>query len=139
MWRSCHDSPINEYHTVDDLKAEGFDAVFIAAGAHRSQKLGIPGEEQNMNGLVQGLQLLRDVKIGEQVPVGNRVLIVGGGNTAIDAARSVLRKGARHVTVLYRRSRDEMPVSPIEFREAEEEGVEFQFLVSPIRLEGEKR
>jgi NADH-quinone oxidoreductase subunit F len=132
-----YDSPINEYHTVDDLKAEGYDAVFIAAGAHRSQKLGIPGEEQNWNGLVQGLQLLRDVKIGEQVPVGNRVLIVGGGNTAIDAARSVLRKGARHVTVLYRRSRDEMPVSPIEFREAEEEGVEFQFLVSPIRIEGE--
>ncbi len=132
-----YDSPINEYHTVDDLRAEGFDAVFIAAGAHRSQKLGIPGEDQDIEGLVQGIQLLRDVKIAEHVPVGNRVLIIGGGNTAIDAARSVLRKGARHVTVLYRRSREEMPVSSIEFREAREEGVEFQFLVSPTRIESD--
>jgi len=130
-----YDSPINEYHTVDDLKAEGYDAVFIAAGAHRSQELGIPGEDGKVEGLVQGLHLLRGVKTGELLRVGNRILIIGGGNTAIDAARSVLRKGALHVTVLYRRSREEMPVSSIEFREAEEEGVDFQFLVSPTRIE----
>jgi NADPH-dependent glutamate synthase beta subunit-like oxidoreductase len=120
---------------VDDLKAEGYDAVFIAAGAHRSQELGIPGEDGKVEGLVQGLHLLRGVKTGELLRVGNRILIIGGGNTAIDAARSVLRKGALHVTVLYRRSREEMPVSSIEFREAEEEGVDFQFLVSPTRIE----
>lgn len=130
-----YDSPIGEHHTCHDLHSEGFDAVFIAGGAHRSQKLGIPGEDEGLEGLVYGLHLLRDVKTGVKVRVGNRVLIIGGGNTAIDAARSALRKGARHVTVLYRRSRDEMPVSPIEFHEAEEEGVEFHFLVSPTRVE----
>jgi len=130
-----YNSPINQYHTLEDLKAEGFDAVFVAAGAQRSQELGIPGEEENIEGLSYGLHLLRDVKAGEEVNVGNRVIIIGGGNTAVDAARSALRRGARHVTVVYRRSREEMPVSPYEFHQAEEEGVEFQFLVSPTKLE----
>jgi NADH-quinone oxidoreductase subunit F len=132
-----YDSPIDEHHTVNDLRSEGHDAVFVAAGAHRSQELGIPGEDKDLDGLLYGLHLLRDVKLGEQVSMGSRILIIGGGNTAIDAARSALRKGARHVTVLYRRSREEMPVSPIEFHEAEEEGVEFQFLVSPTRIESD--
>lgn len=130
-----YDSPINQYHTLEDLKAEGFDAVFVAAGAHRSQELRIPGEEEGIEGLCYGLHLLRDVKAGEQVHIGNRVLIIGGGNTAVDAARSALRKGARHVTVMYRRSREEMPVSPYEFHQAQEEGIEFHFLVSPTRIE----
>jgi NADH-quinone oxidoreductase subunit F len=130
-----YDNPINQYHTLEDLRAEGFDAVFVAAGAHRSQELRIPGEEKGIEGLSYGLHLLRDVKTGEPVRMGNRVLIIGGGNTAVDAARSALRKGARHVTVLYRRSREEMPVSPYEFHQAQEEGIEFQFLVSPTRIE----
>jgi NADH-quinone oxidoreductase subunit F len=132
-----YNSPIDEHHTVEDLKAEGYDAVFIAAGAHRSQELGIPGERKDLEGLEYGLHLLRDVKTGQSVRVGNRVLIIGGGNTAIDAARTALRKGARHVSVLYRRSREEMPVSHFEFQEAEEEGVEFHFLVSPVRIEAD--
>lgn len=132
-----YDSPIDEYHTVENLRSEGYDAVFIAAGAHRSQKLNIPGENENLKGLVYGLHLLRDVKTGQPVTVGSRVLIIGGGNTAVDAARSALRKGARHVTVLYRRSREEMPVSPIEFAEAQEEGIEFYFLVSPVKIESD--
>jgi NADH-quinone oxidoreductase subunit F len=130
-----YDSPINQYHTLEDLRAEGFDAVFVAAGAHRSQELRIPGEEEGIEGLSYGLHLLRDVKAGEEVQIGNRVLIIGGGNTAVDAARSALRKGARHVSVMYRRSREEMPVSPYEFHQAQEEGIEFQFLVSPTRIE----
>ena len=130
-----YDSPIGELHNLEDLRAEGYNAVFIAAGAHRSQQLGIPGEREDLEGLSYGLHLLRDIKAGEEVPVGNRALIIGGGNTALDAARSMLRKGVRHVAVVYRRSRDEMPVSPEELREAHEEGVEFQFLVSPTRIE----
>lgn len=130
-----YDSPINQYHTLEDLRAEGYDAVFVAAGAHRSQELRIPGEQEGIEGLSYGLHLLRDVKAGENVSIGNRVLIIGGGNTAVDAARSALRRGARHVTVLYRRSREEMPVSPYEFHQAQEEGIEFQFLVSPTRIE----
>lgn len=130
-----YDNPINQYHTLEDLRSEGFDAVFVAAGAHRSQELRIPGEQEGIEGLSYGLHLLRDVKTGEFVRMGNRVLIIGGGNTAVDAARSALRKGARHVTVMYRRSREEMPVSPYEFHQAQEEGIEFQFLVSPTRIE----
>ncbi|MGB6066889.1 MAG: FAD-dependent oxidoreductase [Desulfomonilaceae bacterium] len=130
-----YDSAINQFHTLEDLRAEGYDAVFVAAGAHRSQELRIPGEEEGIEGLSYGLHLLRDVKAGEHVHVGNRVLIIGGGNTAVDAARSALRKGARHVTVMYRRSSEEMPVSPYEFHQAQEEGIEFQFLVSPTRIE----
>ena len=129
-----YDSPIDEHHTVEDLKSSGYDAVFVAAGAHRSQRLNIPGEDDDLDGLVYGLHLLRDVKTDAPVRMGNRVLIIGGGNTAVDAARSALRKGARHVTVLYRRSREEMPVSPIEFGEAREEGIEFHFLVSPVSI-----
>ncbi|MEW6111601.1 MAG: NADH-quinone oxidoreductase subunit NuoF [Thermodesulfobacteriota bacterium] len=132
-----YDSPIDEHHTVENLKAEGYAAVFIAAGAHKSQQLGIPGEEIALDGLMYGLHFLRDVKTGQPVTLRGRVLIIGGGNTAIDAARSALRKGARHVTVMYRRSREEMPVSTLEFLEAEEEGVEFHFLVSPTRLEAD--
>jgi len=132
-----YDSPIDEHHPVEDLKEEGYEAVFIASGAHRSQELGIPGEEKDLEGVLYGLHLLRDVKTGQDIHVEGRVLIIGGGNTAIDAARSALRKGARHVTVLYRRSREEMPVSPMEFREAQEEGVEFHFLVSPTSLEAD--
>ncbi len=130
-----YDSPINQYHTLEDLRAEGYNAVFVAAGAHRSQKLGIPGEQENAEGLAYGLHLLRDVKAGEDMHIGNRVLIIGGGNTAVDAARSALRKGARHVTVMYRRSKEEMPVSPYEFHQAQEEGIEFQFLVAPTKIE----
>ncbi len=132
-----YNSPIDQHHPVEDLKDEGFDAVFIAAGAHQSQELGIPGERKELEGLEYGLNLLRDVKTGQEVRVGNRVLVIGGGNTAIDSARTALRKGARHVSVLYRRSKEEMPASHIEFREAEEEGVEFHFLVSPVRIEAD--
>ena len=78
---------------------------------------------------------MRDVKAGEEISIGNRVLIIGGGNTAVDAARTALRKGARHVSVMYRRSREEMPMSPYEFHQAQEEGIEFHFLVSPTRIE----
>ncbi len=132
-----YDSPLDENFTLENLREEGYDAVFIAAGAHKSQQLGIPGEDPNLKGLVYGLHLLRDIKTASRVPIGNRILIIGGGNAAVDAARTVLRKGARHVTVLYRRSREEMPVSPYEFSEARAEGIEFRFLVSPTRVEAE--
>jgi len=128
-------SPIDHRHTLADLKAEGFDAIFVAAGAAKNLKLGIAGEEEAKDGLLYGLDLLRDVKAGRSFRVGERILIIGGGNIAIDAARTVLRKKARHVTIMYRRTREEMPAYPSELLEAEEEGVEFRFLVSPTRIE----
>jgi len=121
--------------SLDDLAAEGYQAVFLAVGAHRDQKLGVPGED--VPGVVSGVEFLRRVNLGEPVTVGRQVLVIGGGNVAIDAARSSLRLGARRVTVVYRRSRGEMPAAAHEVIAAEEEGIEFLFLTAPAAVAGD--
>ncbi len=133
-----YNSPINMNFTVDQLMAEGYGAVFIAAGTQKSQNIGIPGEVDGLTGLMYGLSFLRDVKQGRDVSVGARVAVIGGGNTAVDSARTALRLGADRVEVFYRRSREEMPVTDIEFEEAEAEGVQFNFLTSPTRVLSER-
>ncbi|MBM4024125.1 MAG: hydrogenase [Planctomycetes bacterium] len=129
-----YNSPINVNYTVDQLMSEGYRAVFIAAGTQKSQRIGIPGEVDGMTGLVYGLHFLRDVKQGAKVAVGPRVAVIGGGNTAVDSARTALRLGAERVEVYYRRSREEMPVTDVEFEEAAAEGVHFHFLTTPTRI-----
>jgi NADPH-dependent glutamate synthase beta subunit-like oxidoreductase len=108
-----------------------FDAVFVALGAQRSRALGVPGE--GLPGVESGLAFLRAVNAGARPAVGKRVVVVGGGNTAMDCARTALRLGAA-VTVLYRRTRAEMPAIPDEVDDAEREGVQFLFLAAPARL-----
>ncbi len=118
------------------LKAEGFDAVLIATGTHRSQALGVPGEDRL--GVTGGTDFLRRVKLGQPVDVaGRRVVVVGGGNVAMDAARVARRLGAASVTVAYRRSRDEMPAHHVESVDAEKEGVQFRLLVAPAEVVGD--
>jgi NADH-quinone oxidoreductase subunit F len=129
-----YNSPVNINFTVEDLRKDGFDAVFIAAGAQRSQRLGIPGELEDIDGLYYGLRFLRDVRLGRQVRIGQRVAIIGGGNVALDAARTSLRLGADEASIYYRRSREEMPVTEVEYDEAITEGVQVNFLVSPTRI-----
>jgi len=129
-----YDTPINVNFTVEDLRRDGFAAVFIAAGAQRSQRIGIPGELEDIAGLYYGLRFLRDIKIGRGVKIGNRVAVIGGGNVALDAARTALRLGADEVNIYYRRSRDEMPVTEVEYDETVAEGVQISFLVSPTRI-----
>jgi NADH-quinone oxidoreductase subunit F len=130
-----YDAPIGVSYTVDDLiKKDGFAAVFIAAGAQRSQRIGIPGELEDVEGFHYGLRFLRDVKVGKQVRVGYRVAVIGGGNVAFDAARTALRLGANEVNIFYRRSREEMPVTEVEYDEAVAEGVGINFLISPTRI-----
>ena len=129
-----YNTPINTNFTIENLKKDGFAAVFIAAGAQRSQRLGIPGELEDIEGLFYGLRFLRDVRLGRGVRVGKRVAIIGGGNVALDAARTSLRLGAEEAAIYYRRSRDEMPVSDVEYEEAAAEGVKMNFLVSPTRV-----
>jgi len=114
---------------LSDLKE--YPAVFLAMGNHRSKSLGIPGEDAA--GVMSGLEFLRNVSLGKEVALGKRVAVIGGGNTAFDAARSALRLGAKP-TILYRRTREEMPAFPGEILEAEEEGIEVSYLVSPTRL-----
>jgi NADH-quinone oxidoreductase subunit F len=129
-----YNSPINVNFTVDDLRKRGFSAVFVAAGAQRSQRVGIPGEVEGIEGLYYGLRFLRDIKIGRQVNVGHRVAVIGGGNVALDSSRAALRLGADEVRIYYRRSRNEMPVTKAEYEEAVAEGVDVNFLVSPTRI-----
>ncbi|MFC1978382.1 FAD-dependent oxidoreductase [Chloroflexota bacterium] len=132
-----YNAPINTNFTVDDLKKDGYAAVFIAAGAQRSQQVGIPGELEDLEGFYYGLKFLRDVKIGRQVEVGRHVAVIGGGNVALDAARTAIRLGAKEVSIYYRRSREEMPVTELEYDEALTEGVKVNFLVSPTRIESD--
>ncbi|MCP4603883.1 MAG: FAD-dependent oxidoreductase, partial [Proteobacteria bacterium] len=132
-----YNTPINTNYTIDHLKNEGFEAVFIAAGAQRSQRVGIPGEIEGMEGLYYGLQFLRDSKIGRPITVGKKVAVIGGGNVALDTARSALRLGAEEVDLYYRRSRNEMPVTEVEYDEAVAEGIKMHFLTSPTRIAAE--
>ena len=129
-----YNTPINTNFTVDDLKNDGFAAVFIAAGAQTSQRVGIPGELEDLEGFYYGLRFLRDIKVGKHVDIGQRVAVIGGGNVALDASRTAIRLGADKVAIFYRRSSDEMPVTEVEHDEAVDEGVEISFLVSPTRI-----
>jgi len=116
---------------LDDLRQE-YDAIFLAVGAHGSRRLGVPGEE--VAGVLHATEFLRRLNLGDPPPIGQRVAVIGGGNSAIDAARSALRLGADEVTVVYRRSRREMPAIPREVDEAEREGVRLHFLASPVEI-----
>ena len=119
--------------TIDDLLARDFKAVFIATGAHKSMRLGVEGEEAT--GVVQGTGLLKAVNLGEKIKLGARVGVVGGGNAAIDAARVAVRdKNVKQVTVLYRRTRQEMPAFKEEIEAAIEEGVDIQYLAAPVKV-----
>ena len=125
-------SKLGESFTIDDLKAQGYEAVFLAVGAQKSTTLGVGNADSE--GLVDGLTWLKDVKLGKEVNVGKRVAVVGGGNVAIDVARSAVRMGAESVTVVYRRTANEMPALKSEVEEAEKEGVTFHYLAAPQQI-----
>jgi heterodisulfide reductase subunit A-like polyferredoxin len=122
--------------SLDELREE-FNAVFIGVGAHRGVELKVP--EENLPGVVQGVEFLRNVNLGKKVRVGRKVAVIGGGNTALDCARTAKRLGAEEVTILYRRTRAEMPASAEEIDGAEGEGIKIEFLVAPSRFIGNKR
>ncbi len=142
-------SPVRNINSLFD---SGYSAVFLAMGAHEPQKLGIPGEDAQ--GVYHGVPFLQAVSLaeshrvaGETVvqtvvtsggngapTVGDRTIVIGGGNVAIDAARTALRLGAKEVKILYRRSKDEMPANPWEIEAAEREGIEIQILTAPIEV-----
>ena len=121
--------------TLDSLQKEGYKAIFLAIGTQQGMKLNILGED--LNGVINAVDFLRDVALEKDVKVGKRVTVIGGGNSAIDAARTSKRLGAEKAIVLYRRSREEMPALSSEVEEAEKEGVEFHFLVAPKQIIGE--
>jgi heterodisulfide reductase subunit A2 len=121
--------------TLEDLTRQGFNAIFLAVGAHRGLKLGIAGE-RDFRGVVDAVDFLREVNLGSRQRPGQQVAIVGGGNVAIDAARTALRLGCEEVSVVYRRTRDEMPAYPEEIEDALKEGVKIHYLTAPVRVVG---
>ncbi|HPZ83086.1 MAG TPA: FAD-dependent oxidoreductase, partial [Thermogutta sp.] len=118
--------------TLTELRAQGYEAVFLGVGAPEGTRLGIPGED--VQGVEDALTFLRTYNIRGSVRVGKRVVVVGGGNSAIDAARTAIRLGAEMVTVVYRRNREAMPAYEEEITEAEAEGVRLQLLTAPVEV-----
>ena len=120
--------------TFEEFK-NSYDAVVLAIGAWESMPIGCPGEE--LDGVMGGIDFLRQVAMGEKPAVGDQVAVVGGGNTAMDACRTAVRLGAKEVYVVYRRTEAEMPAEQLEIDEAREEGVIYKFLTNPAEIVGE--
>lgn len=126
-----YNTKINVDVSLDYIRKHN-DAVFVGIGAWKYSRIGCSGED--VSGVIGGIDFLREAALNGKIEIGNRVAVVGGGNTAMDAARTAVRLGAKQVMVLYRRTRAEMPAEDIEIREAEEEGVEFKFLLAPEEI-----
>lgn len=120
--------------TIQQLRGEGYKGFYLAIGAQKSAKLHIPGEE--LEGVLGGVDFLREVNLGNKPDIGRRCAVIGGGNVAMDVCRSAVRLGAEETYVFYRRSEAEMPADPEEVREAMEEGVKFRFLSAPVEIIG---
>jgi len=122
----------SKVESLDGLFQQGYAAIFTGIGAYRSRDMGIEGEDDAA--VLNGIDFLRDVNLGVKLNPGNSVLVVGGGNAAIDAARTALRLGVKEVAIAYRRTYSAMPASSEEVKEAIEEGVKLDFLLTPVRI-----
>lgn len=129
-----YDTKVGRDISLMELK-DKFDAVLLAPGAHKSKPMGVEGEDEGYKGfLAGGIEFLRDAYLGLPTGMGKKVCVVGGGNTAIDCVRVTLREGSERTTLLYRRTRNEMPADSWEIEGAEEEDVQFEFLVLPKKI-----
>ncbi len=128
-------TPVEETCNFEDLFSQGFDAVFLGIGTHAPKWMGIPGED--LEGCLHALEFLREYNLGQKDLTGQKVAIVGGGNSAIDSARVALRLGAEPY-IVYRRHRDQMPANPPEILETEEEGIPIHFLTNPVKILGKE-
>jgi NADH-quinone oxidoreductase subunit F len=129
-----YDAPIDARHTINDLMNEGYSAVFIAAGAQASKRIGIPGEDEELEGLVYGLTFLTDVRMGGEITLKGKTVVVGGGNVAMDVARTALRIGSGDVQIFCLESRDEMPAWDKEVEETLDEGIAINTSWGPKRI-----
>jgi formate dehydrogenase beta subunit len=120
--------------SFDDLFSRGYEAVFVAVGAHQSARMGCEGEDAGYDGFMPGVEFLRDVAFGKTPLTGKTMLVIGGGNVAMDCVRTARRLGFDDVRLLYRRTEAEMPADAVEIAEAKEEGVAFHTLVAPVRI-----
>ncbi|HEX78547.1 MAG TPA: FAD-dependent oxidoreductase, partial [Dehalococcoidia bacterium] len=121
-----------EIHYVESLFQQGYEAVFVAIGAQHDVKMGIDGEESHK--FIDRLAFLRDVNMGREVSLGGRVAVIGGGHAAIDVARTARRLGCKEVTIIYRRTRNDMPAGSEEIEEALAEGIKILELTMPLKV-----
>lgn len=121
---------------IDSLKKDGFEAVFIGIGARQDRSLGVPGEEAR--GVISATEFLKQVSKDERPNVGSTVVVIGGGFTAVDSARTAKRLGAKEVYIAYRRTKEEMPATQEEITEAEDEGIRIMYLVAPVSIKADK-
>jgi len=121
--------------TLESLEADGYAATFLGIGCSKGMTLDIPGAE--LSGIVDGVSFLNDHNLSGSAKVGKHVAVIGGGDVAVDAARVALRLGAEKVSIVYRRTREEMPAHPQEIEDAEAEGVQLWFLASPVLVKGD--
>ncbi len=126
---------IGKDFTISQLRDQGYKAFFMGIGAQECKALSIPGEE--LEGVVPGVEYLRDINLGKKVPLGDRVAVIGGGNVAMDTVRTALRNGSSKPFIVYRRSEKEMPANEEEIHECREEGIEIMTLTNPKRIIGE--
>lgn len=129
---------VGEDITMGQIFEEGYKAIFIASGLHQSATMGCPGEEECFLGYIPGVDFLRTINLGGKINLGRSVAVIGGGNVAMDCARSAVRMGAEEVNLVYRRSKNEMPAHALEVRAAEEEGVIFHLLANPVCILDDK-
>ena len=127
-----YNSPLGPDLCVEDLFAKGYQAVYLALGLHQGLTLGVSGEDSD--GVVQGIQLLKEINLGQRSLACKSAAVIGGGNVAMDAARSLVRLGVKDVRVFYRRTREEMPAWDEEIEAALEEGVKIEYLVAPVEV-----
>jgi formate dehydrogenase major subunit len=118
--------------TVNSLKREGYGAIYLGLGAWKSSEMRVKGEDSS--GVLSGIEFLKNFGLRRKIDLSGQVLVIGGGNTAIDCARTALRLGVKEVRLLYRRTRNEMPANAAEIHDAEQEGVKMDFLVAPVRV-----
>lgn len=130
------DVRFGEDFDIGTLNFEGYDAIFMGIGAWSDYSLRAPGED--LEGCYAGIEFLSRIASGEKLPIGKRVAVVGGGNSAIDCVRTLVRLGCEEVTIVYRRTRKEMPANEVEIEAAEHEGVKFKFLAAPVQVVGDE-
>jgi formate dehydrogenase (NADP+) beta subunit len=130
-----YNTPIGTDITIPKLMAEGYKAILITTGAHLSKKIGVDGEDEELNGFFKGIDYLKDCVVSNCYDVKDqKVIVVGGGNVAMDCCRTPIRKGAKEVTIVYRRTKKELPADPHEVHDSEIEGVKYIFLTAPKRI-----
>ncbi len=134
-----YNTQVGKEITLSQIFEQGYKAIYIGVGAQTNTPMGVEGEDKGYKGFIPGVYYLLEINLGrDPYPEGKKVVVVGGGNVAIDCVRSSFRIGKPDVNLVYRRTKKEMPADRVEIHDAEEEGVKFHYLCNPVRIIAER-